>query len=308
MNNISMTNIMEANMKKLKLFYNPQSGNGNFPSKIDGFLAKFQPGYEISLTRLININLQKYFHETCLNDYDILLVAGGDGTVSSIVNAMMKNNINIPLVIIPTGTVNDYASYFNISANFDTIFQMIKNNRIKNVDVGKVNNNFFVNVCAGGFVTTIPHKTETKLKNKLGKIAYYLKGIQEFPGFRSLPLRFTTEKEEFEENIFMFMIINSDRAGGFTKINSSSQIDDGLFELIAIKYGKLYEMSNALIDIFINKQLTNKNIIHHRASQFKIEPLNSNLKDHTDIDGERGPEYPLTINVIPQTLSLYTNI
>ena len=294
-------------MQKIKLLYNPNSGLGNFSSHIDDLLLEFQPEYDFSINRIINYNLNNYFDKNINDEFDIIMVAGGDGTVNSVVSAMLKNEINLPLAVIPTGTVNDYASYFTMPKNFEKLYKIINERKTKLVDVGKVNNKYFINVCAGGFITTVPHKTDSKLKNKLGKVAYYLKGIQELPVFKSLPLHFTTNSEEFEEEIFMFMIVNSNRAGGFKNINPKNIINDGKFELIAIKYTKLYEMSNALIDIFINKKLTNKNIIYLKSDYYKIENLSKRYGDHTDIDGERGPNYPIQINVINKRLSVFTN-
>ena len=295
-------------MNKIKLLYNPKSGPGNFSNKIDDFLNVFQPEYEVDINRLINFDLMDKFSKICNNDYDVIMVAGGDGTVHSVVNALLKNNISIPLAVIPTGTVNDYATSLNISKNFNKLLKIINNNQIKKVDVGKVNGDYFINVCSGGFITTIPHKTDSKLKNKLGKVAYYLKGIQEFPGFKSLPLKFITDNKEFTENIFMFLIMNSSRAGGFKNINPKNSLDDGLFELIAIKYSKLYEMSNTLIDLFINKNLKKENLIYLKSKKIKIVPVKNSLDDHTDLDGERGPDYPLDVEVIPKAVAVYNDL
>lgn len=295
-------------MKKLILLYNPKSGTGNFPNKIDDFLNEFQPEYEVDIIRLINFDLMSKLSKISEDDYNTIIVAGGDGTVHSVVNGLLKNNIKIPLAIIPTGTVNDYAATLNLTKDFNKLFKLINDKKIKKIDVGKVNGDYFINVCSGGFVTTIPHKTDAKLKNKLGKVAYYLKGIQEFPGFKSLPLKFVTDNREFKENIFLFLIMNSSRAGGFKNINPQNSLDDGLFELIAIKYTNLYEMTNSLIDLFINKNLGNKNLIYLKSNKIEIEPLKESLNDHTDLDGERGPDYPLNIEVLPKSLSIYTDL
>jgi len=300
--------ILEVKMNKIKLLYNPKSGPGNFSNKIDNFLNEFQPEYDIDINRLINFDLMKKFSKIKDEEYDTIIVAGGDGTVHSVANAMLKNNIKIPLAILPTGTINDFAATLNLRNNFNSLFELINNKKIKKIDVGKVNDEYFINVCSGGFITTIPHKTDAKLKNKLGKVAYYLKGIQEFPGFKSLPLKIITDDKEFTENIFMFLLMNSSRAGGYKNINPQNSLDDGLFELIAIKYTNLYEMTNSLIDLFINKNLDNKNIIYLKTSRLEVIPLKKSLEDHTDLDGERGPDYPLDIKIIPKSLSVYTYI
>ncbi|MFW6410035.1 MAG: diacylglycerol kinase, partial [Halanaerobiales bacterium] len=96
-------------------------------------------------------------------------------------------------------------------------------------------------------------------------------------------------------------------AGGYSKLTPDSNLDDGLFELIAIKAGSVYEITNALIDLFINKNLSNKNILYFKNKYFYIKPLNKPTNDTADIDGEKGPDYPLEIKVIPKKIKIIYN-
>ena len=103
-------------MKRVKLFYNPASGDKSFHLQLDTFIHKFQTaGYDVSIFRSskrgdITDAIEKISNE----DYSILAVAGGDGTVNEIINAMVKKDLTIPLGIFPFGTANDFAGHLNL--------------------------------------------------------------------------------------------------------------------------------------------------------------------------------------------------
>ncbi len=286
------------------LIYNPLAGDGSFPQRLNEFVEFFQQDFTVSLLNFINIDVDNRLGNLNINDYSYILVAGGDGTVNSVATAMVENNISTPLGILPTGTSNDLAAYLGLPTDFYQYLQIVRRGKIKWADLGQINSSYFINVCAGGFLTNVPHQTDTFLKNRLGKIAYYLKGLQEFPSFKALPLNITVDNETINTELFMFLILNSNRAGGFEELITDSAIDDNLFEFIAIKYGSFYEMFNSLIDVFINKNLTKDNVLFHRGSYFKLEPQTNKFQDSTDIDGEKGPEYPVEIEVIANALPL----
>lgn len=292
-------------MKNILLIYNPKSGDGNFRLELDNLIANFQAEAIFTLLRLGEFDLAERFSLMEMDRYDIIMIAGGDGTVSWVTESMIINDIKIPFYIIPVGTSNDFAEYMRLSAETGKIYDIINNGKVISVDAGRANDNYFINVCAGGFLTNVPHSTDDEMKNRLGNLAYYIRGIQELPKINPLSLRIDTGKDVFEEDLFLFLIINSGRAGGFNDLSPLTDISDGKFEFIAIKYGKLYEMFNGLIEVFINKNLSGENIIHLQSDYFYIENVGDNLEQHTDIDGERGPDYPVEVRSIHDFLRLY---
>lgn len=292
-------------MKNILLIYNPKSGDGNFSLEIDNLIAYFEDEAIFTVLRLGEFDLVEKFSKIEMSRYDLIMVAGGDGTVSWVTESLIINGTDIPFYIIPVGTSNDFAEYLNFSAEVDRIYDIITTGKVIPVDAGLANDNYFINVCAGGFLTNVPHSTDVNMKNRLGNLAYYIRGIQELPRINPLSLRIDTGANVFEEELFLFLIINSGRAGGFNELSTLTDISDGKFEFIAIKYGKLYEMFNALIELFINKNLSGENIIHLQSDYFYIENIGDDLARHTDIDGERGPDYPVEIKVKSDLLRLY---
>lgn len=296
-------------MEKIILIYNPVAGNGDFSSYLDSFTHKFSQYHLIFHRTRANPQgeLKKLLQKVSCqqSDFDKIVVAGGDGTVNRVVNLMMKQEIKIPLAIIPAGTVNDFASYLDMPTNFEHCFEKIARNNIQTIDVGWVNNRYFINVLVGGMFSKIPHKTETGFKNKLGRMAYYLNGLQEITSFNSIEIRITTGEEIIEEEVHLFLILNSQRGGGFKNISAQGVLDDGLFELILVRAGRVYEIVNLLIEFFQNRHLDNENILLFQGDYFKIEKISDDkTKTITDIDGEKGPNLPLEIKVIPGALDV----
>jgi diacylglycerol kinase family enzyme len=119
-------------MKKVKLIYNPHSGTKDFPNYLDMFLEKFQgAGYQVDIFRSMEKNDLYRGLEKIDDSYKKILIAGGDGSVNEIVNSMMNKNINIPLGIIPSGTVNDFASFLNMPNNYEKCFEVLLKDNIK---------------------------------------------------------------------------------------------------------------------------------------------------------------------------------
>lgn len=297
-------------MKKVKLIYNPKSGNKTFPNYLDTFIKKFhREGYETNIFRSNQKGDLSNSLKNINEDYEAIIIAGGDGSVNTIVNQIMKKNIDIPLGIIPAGTVNDFANYLNMPSNFNRCIEVLLNNNYQQVDIGQVNNRFFINVCVGGLLSSVSHNTDVNFKNKLGKIAYYINGLKEIPKVKPIHLQISTSYQTFEEELYMFLVLNSKRAGGFTNLAQRAEIDDGVFDFIGVKASQIYKIPNLLYDFFQGNHLSSKHFIYIQDRYFNIEPLNQKNYSHfSDLDGEKGPQLPLEIKIHPRALTLITNL
>ncbi|MDD3349655.1 MAG: acylglycerol kinase family protein, partial [Eubacteriales bacterium] len=101
---------------KVLLIYNPHSGNGLFKSNIDKIIEMFQKKKMIVVPIRADkpAFMNEVFREVKNLGFKKIIAAGGDGTINVVVNAMMNNNIDLPLAIFPAGTANDFAYYFDI--------------------------------------------------------------------------------------------------------------------------------------------------------------------------------------------------
>ena len=114
-----MTDTGKAN--KILLYYNPHAGNGIFKSNLDHIVDRCQQeGYQLIPVRAAKgIMIDRVLSEIDQEQYSRIIVAGGDGTINLCVNAMVKYDIHLPLAILPAGTANDFAYYFELPSDID---------------------------------------------------------------------------------------------------------------------------------------------------------------------------------------------
>ena len=139
-------------------------------------------------------------------EFSRVIAAGGDGTINLCVNAMVRHDIHLPLAILPAGTANDFAYYFELPNEINYQLDIALGNKTTSVDVGVVNNRYFVNVTALGALIDVSQKTDPNLKNAIGTLAYYLKAVTEIPQIRALPVKLITPDKVYEEEIYLSLI------------------------------------------------------------------------------------------------------
>lgn len=289
-------------MKRARLIYNPFSGKRVFGNRLDLVIHKLQNGgYEVTPIRTTNLE-DIYDSMKTAQGYDCIITSGGDGTLNQVVNAMIQNNIDIPIGILPSGTANDFANYLNIPMHTSKACDVIIKNNILEFDLGKINDRYFVNVAAGGLLIDVAQKTDINLKSTLGKMAYYIRGMEEIPNFRAIPISINHDGQITNEMIYLFVILNGSSAGGF-KLAPNATANDGILDFVAIKSCNIMELFNLFISLLKGEHLENNSIIHLRGKNFKIQ---CDEKVETDIDGEAGPRFPMNVSISSKKLKIFT--
>ena len=279
-------------MKKVRFIYNPYSGENSIISELDSVIRMHQ---EVNLTVVpYRIQMGRPLSEALdiVDDtYEYVLVAGGDGTVDSVVNAMKERNIDIPIGILPVGTANDFGKFINMPSDIQEACKQILDSKPVPVDVGKINDKYFVNVASTGLFTDVSQKTDVNLKNTIGKLAYYLKGLEELPNFRNLKIKLTSKERSYNGDMYLILIFNGKTAGNFN-LATQAEVDDGKLDVIIFKAVAIIELIPLFIKILKGEHLDSDKVVYFKTDDLYIE---SDEDIVTDIDGEKGPDFPLRI-------------
>jgi YegS/Rv2252/BmrU family lipid kinase len=291
-------------MKKLILVYNPVSGDALFKYKLDDIFAQFLANDCIIIPYRTRKDNQKSFI-TFLNSVDVegIIISGGDGTVHEIINLMIKNDIDLPIGIIASGTSNDFASFLGINEDIDAYIRAIARGKVMPIDVGQIGEKYFINVASAGVLTSVAHKVDAGLKNAIGKMAYYLKGLGEIPSFRALDLTIRADNEVLREKVFLFVIINSGTVGSMKNLATNAKINDGKLDMIIVKQCSIPELMALTVELLAGNDITKRNnVTYLQAANIKIE---STEMVESDLDGELGPKLPLEIKTLQGKLNLF---
>ncbi len=290
---------------KVLLIYNPYSGNGLFKSNIDKIIEMFQKKKMIVVPIRADkpAFMNEVFREVKNLGFKKIIAAGGDGTINVVVNAMMNNNIDLPLAIFPAGTANDFAYYFDIPHDIEGMTRIALEENYTYCDVGVANGKYFVNVSAMGFIVDVSQKTDPDIKNTLGVMSYYIKGLSEIPKLQPIPIKIESEEFTGEEKMYFMLVMNGRSAGGLKRLGANAEINDGLLDVMVFRELPITELLGLLIHFAQGNHTENKNVLYFKTKKLHLE---SSFPIGTDIDGEKGSDFPLDIECLPNKLKINT--
>lgn len=291
-------------MRKLVLVYNPVSGNSLFKHKLDEVFQIFgDEGFCIIPYRTRKDGLVGFVDLVRSVSPEGVLIAGGDGTVSLVMQEIIQNKLDVAVGIIPSGTSNDFARYVGLDGSLPAYARAIAEQHTMMIDVGQVNDRYFINVVGAGLAAGVAHSVHADLKNTLGKMAYYLRGIGEVPRFRPMEIELEIDGVPYKESVFMFLVLNSGTVAGFPNV-LPAKVNDGLLDIVLVTQCNWADLMALFVGLIAGKDVRlQKCVQYYQAESIKVC---SDEEVESDIDGELGPYLPLEIKAVPAAIKLYT--
>lgn len=277
-------------MKRVYFIFNLHSGkaalNNHIPKLLDQFTAA---GYEVTVhpTQCQGDGIVSAQY-ACKKEFDLLVCAGGDGTLNEVIQGWMLSTNHPPIGYIPVGSTNDFARGLHIPTVPTEAVQCILNGNPFCCDIGKFNEKYFTYVAAFGAFTEISYQTPQNYKNVLGHAAYLLNGIAHLPTIKARHMRIEYDGKTLENDYLYGMVTN---ATSVAKLLSLSDVewDDGLFEVTLIRKPTDLVQFHQLILSLANFQLgaERQYFDYFRASHVTVTNLDEEEVAWT-IDGEYG--------------------
>ena len=278
------------------LLYNPNSGRQNFRTTAPVVAAEFEKCGARVIARELDFTENPF---KSVSDIDLVVVAGGDGSVGYVVGAMRKCRVDLPLGIIPAGTANDFALMLGLPLDPIEAVHRIINAPIRAVDCGCVNGRYFVNIFSFGLFTTTSQRTVDCNKRRFGRLAYIVEGVRELRSVRSLPLSIVTDGERLDAEVVTALIFNGQTAGRIP-LARGARCDDGVLDgVFLLKSGRLSLLFDIVRYLCGGRART---VVRMQGSRFTITSSTSDIL--TDVDGQRGPDFPLEIECCSRKVKL----
>lgn len=280
-----------SSMNRVRIIYNPTSGREVFRKELPTVLERFEKaGYETSTHATTGENdAARAAEEAVDRGFDVIIAVGGDGTINEVINGMADKENRPKLGIIPTGTTNDFARALFIPRNIEKAVDIILADESMFLDIGKVNNQFFVNIAGGGKLTELTYEVPSGLKTMLGQLAYYMKGIEMLPSLRPIKAKIEYDGNIINEDLMLFLVANTNSVGGFEKLAPDAALNDGYFDLLILKKTNLAEFIRIATLALRGNHLEDENVIYTKAKHIKVTPEE---KMQLNIDGEYGGLLP----------------
>ena len=226
--------------------------------------------------------------------FDIVIVGGGDGTLKAAVTVLMEFSKDQRPILgyLPLGTVNDAGKAVGINGSIKKALKILETNSVVDVDVCKVNDEYFNFVCAAGAYSDISYITKRRAKKIIGKFAYYFVAIASLFKKKKLEVHVVADDQVVDMKTPLVLIMNSKNVGGFP-VNFHYSVVDGMVEIYLTKPG----LFNGLLHYAFFKMRT----IKLRAKHVKVS-IKSN--ETWCLDGEKGFDGDIEINVFQRELRM----
>ena len=228
------------------------------------------------------------------NRFTDVWIIGGDGTLNYFFNKYP--GIPLPLVVFSGGTGNDVHSLLYKTKNFEEQFEIALTASPKPVDAGRCNEKYFINGVGIGFEGAVAKSLTGKKKTKPGKAAFMGTILQKVFFYSSKKYKTVSEECKVEGHYLLISVMNGHRAGGGFHIAPSSEIDDGLLDVIMLEKLHPFQRLRWLPVIEKGKHLDLSFINHFRTKKLVITSERS-MDAH--LDGEYYSAKRLEIEMLP---------
>jgi lipid kinase YegS len=235
---------------------------------------------------------------------DAVVAAGGDGTLNEVINGVMSARRRCAVGILPFGTANDFAAVAGVPLQ-DPLeaLNLIAEGEPTAIDVGKLNDRFFVNVVSGGFGARVTAQTPGPLKQALGGTAYLLTGLAQLVNAQEQHARLSAPNFMWEGNLYVFAVGNARQAGGGFLVCPRALVNDGLLDVTVMPSMGLGDLLTVLGDLLLKgTHAEHEQVVHFRVPRLDIharEPL------HVNLDGEPLRAKVFHFRVLPRRLRFY---
>ena len=287
---------------KISVIANPHAGTAD----VEALKLAVQRQGEVTIHRTEQAGDATRFARAALADGgDLVVAAGGDGTINEVVNGLAADFRRARLGIIPLGTGNDFARSINVPADLEAALDLLAAGAAQAVDVVRATSDrvrYFINVSAGGFSGLVDEKLTEDMKRTWGPLAYLRSAAAALPDLGAYHTSVVFDEDEpIDIQAFNIIIANAQFVAGGIPIAPTAVLDDGLLDVVIIPAASMAQLAILVPQILLGKYLDSELIGFRRARKLAVE---SQPGMWFNADGELVGNKPTRFEVLPQALQV----
>lgn len=232
---------------------------------------------------------------------DLLILGGGDGTISSVVDELAGHSA--ALALLPLGTANDFARTMEIPTSLHAACDTIANGKVVDIDLGLSGDNYYVNTASVGLSVGVTHALSPRLKKLAGPLAYPIATAKAFARHKHFSARLTFpegDHEPVEVNQLIQLAVGNGRFyGGGNIVAPGSGIDDRMLDVYTIEHSRGSDLANVAYRFKNGSFVHSKAARHYRTPQVKVE---TDRELTINLDGELEQRTPQSFSVAQNAL------
>lgn len=229
-----------------------------------------------------------------------IIVGGGDGTLSGVMEAFA--NRPVTLGVLPLGTGNDLARTLGIPLDLDGAARVIAAGQVARIDLGCANGRYFINTLSMGISDDVARAATRRLKRALGFFAYGVAALKVLPRHRHFRAHVEAVEKVCDVATHQLVVANGTYVGEHIKAGPDAAIDDGRLVVFTLEGRSRYQLIRGAWSVLLGRQATNPKNNYFETTRLTIR---TEPPQPLTLDGEQGGETPVEITVAPRALRVF---
>ncbi len=304
-------------MPRYFVILNPVAGKGNgehVKPQIEKRLTELGINYSLVETERIG-HATVLAKQAALEGFDVVVAAGGDGTVNETINGLMElqtNGKRTPIMaVLPVGRGNDFAYSMGIPTELEASCRLLADDPQVKIDLGRVKSElfpdglYFGNGVGVGFDAVVGF-VAAKLPIS-GMLSYLVAALKTMFLYYNAPLiRLEMEDAVWEVNSLMLSVMNGRRLGGSFMLAPESSHNDGKFDIVVTQGMSRGQMLGVMGKIMKGTHASDPHVKTTRTGKIKVTALNGTLPGHADGVTLCEEGHEISVEILPEALTIIT--
>lgn len=305
---------------KIAVIRNPIAGGRSGPKQWAPLIAAFRtrfPDLEVHESRSGG-DASRLARELAAGPYDLLLVAGGDGTISDVVDGVLKSTRpDMPLAFLPVGTGCDFVRNFSLPADPDELVGHIANAPLRKIDAGLLitrdaagadQRRHFANITSVGISGEIVDAVNAPGRPRIlnGPLRFLIHSALAILRYRPYDFEVLVDGMLVHQGrLALVAIANGGWFGGGMHITPQADIADGLFDVAVMREEKVLGLLNLLGRLHKAGHIGHPLLSFHKARRVEVRPRDPS-RFPVDVDGESPIRGGFVAEILPGALTIRT--
>ena len=281
---------------KIWIILNPRAGSADQMTDLGTALACL-PGTEIWVTQWKG-HAEELARRALEKGVDLVVAAGGDGTLNEVVNGLAADFGRARLGLLPLGTGNDFARTINVPADPKRAMEILLEGRSRRIDVVRAavggKSRWFLNVSAGGFGGLVSERAH-EAKERWGPLAYMRAAVDVLPELKAFETSILLEgldgTERLRVDTYNVVVSNGRYVAAGIPVEPRAEVDDGLLDVMIAPATTIPQLALLVPKVLLGQHLDDDRLIFRRAARIELEsdpPMTFNVDGEILGEGEAG--------------------
>jgi diacylglycerol kinase (ATP) len=253
---------------------------------------------ELQLTKEAG-NASLLARQAVMQKVDVVIVAGGDGTINEVIQELAGSET--ALGVLPFGTVNVWAREMNIPLDVNGAREVLLNGEKLRVDLGRVNDRYFLLMAGIGFDADVTHAVEKKPMKRLGVLGYLLVGTWLALGYESFRVYLTINGQLKKKNALQIVVGNTQLYAGAIKYTWQAKCDDGLLDVCVVRRRSMLGRIVVFLDFLFYREQRLQWVSYERCETLEVR---TRKPIAVQVDGDPSGYTPARFSVASRALKV----